>query len=193
MAKRKRKFTESQEDKTGKTKGAYVVGVIILAVAAGFMLGGSDTQKAETITAPASGSSGGEGSGENPDNLYFPIRQINDGIAHFYEYPSVSGKTIRFFILKSNDDIFRAAFDACDVCFREKKGYRQEGDLMVCNNCGMKFASNKINDVQGGCNPAPLERHVEDGDHKEVPLNAFTEDGFLVIKKSDIEGGVRYF
>ena len=29
---------------------------------------------------------------------------------------------------------------------------------MVCNNCGQKFSSDLINEIKGGCNPAPLER-----------------------------------
>ena len=29
-----------------------------------------------------------------------------------------------------------------------------------CKNCGQKFASNKINVIKGGCNPAPLNRTV---------------------------------
>ncbi|MEM3554980.1 MAG: Fe-S-containing protein, partial [Candidatus Micrarchaeaceae archaeon] len=56
-----------------------------------------------------------------------------------------------------------AAFNACDVCYPARKGYHQEGDVMVCNNCGRRFPTNQINIVRGGCNPAPLERAV-DGD-----------------------------
>ncbi len=81
--------------------------------------------------------------------------------------------------MKSSDGVMRAAFDACDVCFREKKGYRQEGDVMVCNNCGQRFPSTKINVLKGGCNPAPLGRTVQ-GDS-------------LVINASDIEQGGWYF
>ena len=54
-----------------------------------------------------------------------------------------------------------AAIDACDVCYKAGKGYYQEGDNMVCRNCGRRFASNRINDVKGGCNPAPLNREVQ--------------------------------
>ncbi|MDP2167292.1 MAG: Fe-S-containing protein, partial [Thermodesulfovibrionales bacterium] len=61
----------------------------------------------------------------------------------------------------------------------EKKGYRQEGDIMVCNNCGQAFPSTQINVIKGGCNPAPIERHVE-GD-------------YLIMRASDIEVGRMYF
>ena len=79
----------------------------------------------------------------------------------------------------SSDGVVRAAFDACDVCFREKKGYSQDGDLMVCNNCGLVFPSERINIEKGGCNPAPLER-------KTVGNN-------VLISVSDIYKGLKFF
>jgi len=103
---------------------------------------------------------------------------MSDGHAHFFTYDSGRGK-VHFFILKSSDGIIRAAFDSCDICFSERKGYRQEGDFMVCNNCGQIFPSTKINELRGGCNPAPLERQME--------------GEYLVLKTSDIEFGSMYF
>ena len=68
---------------------------------------------------------------------------------------------VTYFVLKSSDGVIRAAIDACDVCYRAGKGYTQEGDYMVCENCGQRFASTRINVVKGGCNPAPLNRVVK--------------------------------
>ena len=62
----------------------------------------------------------------------------------------------------------------CDVCYPNKKGYAQQGDLMVCNNCGQQFDSNQINELKGGCNPSPIERTVK--------------GKTLVLKTSDITG-----
>jgi uncharacterized membrane protein len=106
-----------------------------------------------------------------------PLSEVNDGQAHFYKYNG--RKPVNFFVLRSSDGVIRAAFDACDVCFKERKGYRQEGDLMVCNNCGQRFPSVKINVLRGGCNPAPLDRVVQ-GEN-------------LVLRASDIESGGFYF
>lgn len=89
--------------------------------------------------------------------------QFDDGQARFYRYAAADGREIRFFVLKSADGVIRAAFDTCDVCYREKKGYRQAGDTMVCNNCGKAFRSVDVNLVQGGCNPVPLDRVVQNG------------------------------
>lgn len=107
-----------------------------------------------------------------------PLKDVDDGKAHYFSYKA-DGQEVRFFVVKSPDGVIRAAFDACDVCFPAKKGYSQEGDFMVCNNCGRKFHSTRINVVEGGCNPAPLVREVR--------------DGTLVIKEADILPGGRFF
>jgi uncharacterized membrane protein len=86
-----------------------------------------------------------------------------DGRARFYSYTTSAGQGIRFFVMKSADGVVRAAMDACTVCYRQRLGYRQEGDQMVCNKCGQAFASNRINVVTGGCNPIPLDREVAGG------------------------------
>ena len=106
------------------------------------------------------------------------IGDVSDGKAHYYTYKK-EGKTIKFFVVKSPDGVIRAAFDACDVCWPAGKGYFQDGDEMVCRNCGRRFASVLVNEVQGGCNPAPLNRSIE-GDQ-------------LVIKTEDIMNGQTYF
>lgn len=194
-SRKKEKFSGKKTQEKSSIKPVYIAGIIILAIAGGLLFGGSGPEKAEKIDVSAqdSAGSGGKNLDKDPNSLYIPIAKINDGLAHFYELPSKTGKTIRFFVLKSSDGVFRAAFDACDVCYREKKGYRQDGDIMVCNNCGRKFPSNLINVEQGGCNPAPLNRDMVDGEHNPIPLSSWTEDGYLVIKKSDIELGGRYF
>ena len=108
----------------------------------------------------------------------YPVAMFADGQARHFDFKG--GKhTIRYFIIKSSDGVIRAAFDACDVCWPSGKGYYQEGDKMVCRNCGRKFASVLVNEVKGGCNPAPLNREVQ-GDK-------------LVIKIEDIAKGKQYF
>ena len=88
-----------------------------------------------------------------------PLSTFDDGQAHHYTFMH-EGKPLEFFVLKSDDGVVRAAFNACDVCFLERKGYTQDGETMVCNNCGRRFPADQINVVEGGCNPSPLERTV---------------------------------
>jgi uncharacterized membrane protein len=112
------------------------------------------------------------------DHVVHPAEQFADGQARHFEFQH--GKmTIRYFIIKSSDGVIRAAFDACDVCWPAGKGYYQDGDVMVCRNCGRRFASVLVNEVQGGCNPAPLHRSLQ-GDQ-------------VVIRVQDILEGQRFF
>ncbi len=114
----------------------------------------------------------------NNGEVLIALKSVSDSKAHYYVY-SGEGQEIKFFVVKSSDGVIRAAFDACDVCFHAKKGYSQDGEFMTCNNCGRKFHSNRINVVQGGCNPAPLMRQERGSD--------------LVIMVKDIMQGAKYF
>jgi uncharacterized membrane protein len=115
---------------------------------------------------------------ETADTVRIPLKALDSGKVLFLSLES-EGRQMHYFALKSLDGAYRAALDACDVCYRTNRGYRQEGDQMVCNNCGQKFACDKIGEVKGGCNPHPLA-------HKE-------EAGVMVIRKADIVAGKEYF
>ena len=112
-------------------------------------------------------------------DITYPATQFSDGKAKFFSYKTPEGITIKYFVIKSPDGVIRAAFDACDVCWPEGKGYQQKDDFMICRNCGKKFHSNRINEVSGGCNPAPLTRKLENGQ--------------VIIKPEDVLKGKRYF
>jgi len=115
---------------------------------------------------------------ETADAMKIPLKALDSGKALFLK-ADVGGRQLYYFALKSSDGAYRAAFDACDVCFRANRGYRQEGDLMVCNKCGQTFPSVRIGEIKGGCNPHPLARALQ--------------GQYLVIKKGDLTAGKDYF
>jgi uncharacterized membrane protein len=115
---------------------------------------------------------------ETADAVRIPLKTLDSGKVLFLSLES-EGRPLYYFALKSQDGAYRAALDACDVCYRTNRGYRQEGDLMVCNNCGQSFPSNRIGEIKGGCNPHPLARRIE--------------GQYLVIGKADIVAGKEYF
>lgn len=116
-----------------------------------------------------------------PQNGVFtlPQKAFADGKAKHFEYKHSPNQWVRFFVVKSSDGNIRAAFDACDVCWKQKKGYAQQGDFMVCINCGLKFRTDKVNEVKGGCNPSPLKRTLQ-GDN-------------LIIAQQDVLSGQGFF
>ncbi|MCK5541783.1 MAG: DUF2318 domain-containing protein [Desulfobacterales bacterium] len=73
--------------------------------------------------------------------LSIPVKDINDGQAHYFKVKADDGVMVSFFTVKSQDGIIRAAIDSCDVCYKSGKGYVQDGDIMICTNCGRRFAS----------------------------------------------------
>jgi uncharacterized membrane protein len=167
--KKRAQFTETAEKKNRLTP-ILVILALALAGAAVYLIV-STSSDAPAATSAVSTNSG------NAAAVKIPIGDVS-GKAKFFDF-NAAGKQVRFFVLRSADGVYRAAMDACDTCWHAKKGYRQEGDEMVCNNCGLKFHSTLINQVSGGCNPIGLPCAVE-GDQ-------------LIIKTSDIESRNRYF
>jgi uncharacterized membrane protein len=156
-----------------KGRPPLIVAIIfsVLIVGGGIYYAGYDRSE----SAPVAGSFTSE---NNASQVSLPASLFEDGKARHFQH--VAGKfNIKYFVLKSSDGIIRAAFDACDVCWPAGKGYFQEGDYMVCRNCGRKFASVLVNEVKGGCNPAPLNRRIENGK--------------VVIEVKDILDGRQYF
>jgi len=146
-----------------------VIGAVLIVSGAVFYVNQGGQVQSATAAAPSVAGS---------TSVAFPLSLFEDGKARHFEHKD--GKfTVRYFILKSSDGVLRAAFDACDVCWPAGKGYYQEGDNMVCRNCGRRFASVRVNEVKGGCNPAPLNRSVQNGK--------------LVIQVKDILEGKQYF
>jgi len=108
-----------------------------------------------------------------------PASKLADGKAHFYKFED-GGKEITFFAAKAADGSIKTAFDACDSCYKSKKGYEQQGDKMNCKNCNQKFAIDRLGpNATGGCNPGYLP-HQQSGSNITISVN-------------DLKGGARYF
>lgn len=167
---REQKRAQFEEPRRRTTLHVVLAGValVIVAVAAVAVVAtrGGGTTEATTTQVAAGG------------DVRIALADVSDGKAHFYSYDA-GGTEVKYFVLKSSDGKVRAAFDACDVCYAQKKGYHQEGDEMVCNNCGRRFPSTKINVLEGGCNPSPLTRTVK--------------GQALVLATADLQSGVQYF
>ncbi len=168
-----KKDTVLQQNKRSINPIVLILGIAFLAgaVTAAYFITdiGQRSPQTSAVMSPQASQTG---------DIQYPVSMFADGKARHFDY-TVNGLTIRYFVLKSADGVIRAAFDACDVCWPAGKGYYQEGDEMVCRNCGRRFASVLVNEVKGGCNPAPLHRTIQ-GDQ-------------LIIKADDIMQGRTYF
>jgi len=110
---------------------------------------------------------------QNETEVRIPISDLST-TANFYAYDS-DGISIRYFAVKDKSGSNHVAFDACDVCYEAKKGYKQNDNVMTCLNCGQEFliSSIGIENTAGGCWPSYLPMVID--------------DGYIVIKISDLE------
>ncbi len=120
--------------------------------------------------------------GEKGENVFLEngeikldASQFNDNQARFYNIKMSGGKIIYFFAVKDKNGIYRAAANACAICFKTYKGFRQEGNEIVCNNCGNRYPIEKIATEKGGCNPGPINPNLS------------IQSGKIIIEQADIE------
>jgi uncharacterized membrane protein len=132
------------------------------------LCGGCGKQPAEhKVVAPRDGA------------IRIPVNEVHDGKVHFFTYKK-SGKRINFFIRTDGKDNLSSCFDACFTCFKHKKGYREEGTDLVCNECSLKFRlADERWDNSGGCSPIALKSRIEKNE--------------LVIMTADLEKGQKLF
>jgi uncharacterized membrane protein len=173
---RERKKAEFSEPSRRKSKSTLILIAVLLVLAGvGVYLVISSSNDNPTATAVATNATS---SAPDSRDIRISLSDLS-GTAKFFDYKLSDNKPIRFFVIKSSDGVYRAALDACDTCYHAKKGYHQEGDDMICNNCGLHFHSAQINEVHGGCNPVGLPRTIEGNQ--------------LVIKASELESRGGYF
>lgn len=85
--------------------------------------------------------------------VIIPVADVSDGEAHYYKYDA-AGRDVKFFLLKSSDGVIRAAFDACDVCYLEKKAIRR----MTNSWCATIAASGSTLRVSTKCRAGAILR-----------------------------------
>lgn len=69
----------------------------------------------------------------------------------------LDGTEVEIVALKDSKGNLRTAFNACQVCYSSGRGYyRQEGEYLVCQNCGNSFTIDQVGIASGGCNPWPI-------------------------------------
>jgi len=164
---------------------AVIVGAAVAVIVAGWLIYGT-TSRARSMDGPMKASAAREGNrtvqyrtvaADNGD-VKVALNLLQGNEAAYFVY-NAGGKDIKFFVLKATDGSVRAALDSCTSCYHARLGYRQDGDTMICNNCGMGFKSTDVGHIRGGCSPIPLQN---------------SQDGTtLTVKAKDLEEGAKFF
>lgn len=89
-----------------------------------------------------------------------PLSDLTNSSLHFYA-ADVDKTVIRFLVIHRTNGDYATALDACQICGRQ--GYRQEGQNVVCRNCGATIYIPSVGE-SGGCNPISVKSRVEAGE-----------------------------
>lgn len=109
------------------------------------------------------------------NEVRIPLSELTDSSLHFYT-AEVSGTSIRFMVIHRTNGDYATALDACEICGRA--GYRQEGQNVICKNCGSSIYIPSIGD-RGGCNPIPVKSRVAGGE-VIVDLSALADANAMI-------------
>jgi len=104
--------------------------------------------------------------------------------AKFYQY-KIDGVLIEILALRAPDGTVRTALNTCQVCYSSGRGYYvQEGDVLVCQNCGNRFKASQVEIIKGGCNPVPITADLKTEDANTITIGKwlFSEAKPLFLK-----------
>lgn len=90
------------------------------------------------------------------DKIEIPTENLSENVS-FIDY-NYNGTDMQLMLLKTSDGKIRCALNTCQVCNGSPYAYFvQEGNAVICQNCGNSFALEEIGEARGGCNPIPVE------------------------------------
>lgn len=113
-------------------------------------------------------------------NVTIDVSEVSEK-AKFYTY-TYEGTKLEFFAVRDGKGTVRMAFNRCQVCYDSGRGYfKQEGDEMVCQNCGNRYKTSSIGNERGGCNPSPITNSdkIVNGNSVEIKESIFRENKYL--------------
>lgn len=111
------------------------------------------------------------------NQVRIPLSELTDSSLHFYAVV-VEGTTMRFLVVHQTNGNYAVALDACQIC--GWSGYRQQGQNVICRNCGASIYIPSIGE-HGGCNPVPVKSSVEGGE-VIVDLSTFSSSAATIHK-----------
>jgi uncharacterized membrane protein len=165
--------------KTKKNKPNMIVaavGILVVAIAAFSIIYSQGEDPVEPNQASAASVIN-----ENGD-LVIPIADITETAA-YYAYEELDSE-MEVLAVKASDGTIRTAFNTCQVCYSSGRGYYvQEGDVLVCQNCGNRFSMDEVEITRGGCNPVPIfEDQKQVTDESIIIPKTFLEEAEVIFE-----------
>jgi len=109
------------------------------------------------------------------NQVRIPLSELTDSSLHYYT-ADVDAAEIRFLVIHKTNGDYATALDACQIC--GAAGYKQEGQNIICRNCGAAIYVPSIGDA-GGCNPIAVKSLVQGGE-VVVDLSALSKAASMI-------------
>ncbi len=97
----------------------------------------------------------------------------------FFRFLNPANQEVKFFVGRDGGGMIQVAFDANEICFKGKRGFKSQGEWVVCRKCDKAFRLAGVNNGKGGCEPVQLAHRVL-GDR-------------VLIAEADLLQGWRFF
>jgi uncharacterized membrane protein len=97
----------------------------------------------------------------------------------FFQFLNAGNQEVHFFVGRDKEGQLQVAFDASETCAKFKRGFRHEGEWMVCNKCDKAFRLTGVSSGGQGCEPIPVQHQLAGSE--------------LVLAETDILRGWRLF
>jgi uncharacterized membrane protein len=145
------KLTNKKDNKKGNIKK-----LVIIALSSAALLAVAFSIKAPDTTSDSNSKKDGlRAEKVINDDIVIPISEVTK-TAKFYP-AEFDGIELEALAVKAPDGSIRTAFNTCQICYSSGRGYYvQEGDVLVCQNCGNLFNMDDVEVTRGGCNPFPI-------------------------------------
>ena len=162
---KKSKYWKQQQAKKKRNKKiliSSIIAVVAIAILAAVLVTGKDNSQQEIANLPKETDTPLV-TVEPPEILEAPVEEVSlpkgSGVsitksditekASFYPYEA-GGTYMEVIAIRASDGTVRTALNTCQVCTGSGRGYySQEGDVLICQNCGNRFTVDQVEVVKG--------------------------------------------
>lgn len=138
------KLAQEKRQRIQRTAAAVLSLLIVLFIGYDFVYGQNKKRLSEPEVVTA-----------QDGEVRIPLSRLAD---HDFHRFVLSGTSVRFIVLKTDEETMATAFDACEIC--GSQGYIYESGSLICLNCDADINKSTLG-RSGGCNPVPLMSKVE--------------------------------
>lgn len=130
--------------------------------------------EAPAMEVPATEEPAVETAAQSVEGLAIPLSSLTEKPL-FVDWEQ-DGTDMQLIALIDASGVPQLAYNTCQVCAGSPYAYFEyQNGVLVCQNCGNRFALSSVGKVSGGCNPMPVAEYANDGAQLVVSEEALAQ------------------